>query len=392
VATLLEAAADKTLPVGNRRGAVKVLGSIGVAAAEAVPKLQQLATVEPGDFSDEVRRAILGIGTPEAAEILVARLKSAPPDAAVATVLRDIAALRENGRGAGPEVAKALRSDRWEDRVAAALTLGYIGYAPAAAELKQMLSSQEDWRLVYAALLSLGRQMDRSALPELRQLAEHHWSPVVRKSALKAINVIAGSETYVSRWQPSNFAFEFFEYQRVGYGPAGEKSLEETKLRFRAEPDALSVEETKQIRYMIETVGYDDKGRHVMRSETTPGCAFRFGGGLLLAGNRGEWGGELAYRDEIGAIQILVQENTHSIHRMPFGVVATVGLAHLMINSGYLYKVTAEPAQRPTAVRWKALPGAPRKSGILENGDLLVSCVGGDVLVAPSGEFRRVEQ
>ena len=391
VAPLLEIAADKSRNTVNRLGAVDALGSIGAAAAEAVPRLRQLAKSEPANFSDAVRRAILGIGTPEAAEILVARLKSAPPEMAVATVLRDIAALRENGRGAGPQVVKALYRDPWEDRVGAALTLGYIGYAPASVELKQMLQSKEDWRLVYAATMSLGRLQDRSALPDLRRLAKDHWSPIVRNSALKAINAVEGSERHFSRWQPANFAFEYVEYQNLGFETSREQQEKIDKFRFRADPDELQPAEIKKTVYQIEIVGYGVDGRQTKKSETTPRCALRFGDGLLVGGDRGEWGGELAYRDEKGGTHVLVPENTHAIHRMPFGVVAAIGLAHLTMNSGYLYMVTPTPGKLPTAKPWKVLPGAPKKTGILENGDLFVSCHGGDILITPSGEFRRAE-
>jgi HEAT repeat protein len=391
VPQLLETSADRTLPKPNRLGAVRSLGSIGLAAADAVPKLQRLAKSEPEVFADAVNRAILGIGTPDAAEILMARLQSVSPGFEVTIILRDIAALRENGRKAGPEVLKVLHRDQWENRVNAALTLGYIGYSAAAADLKRVLSSQEDWRLVYAATVSLGRLKDQTALPNLRQLAKAHWSPVVRKAALKAFNVIQGTEVFESRWHPSNFAFEYFEYQNLGYEASPEQRRATEKFRFRTDSDELPPAKLSNITYSIEIVGYDEKGRQVEQRNATPGCAFRFGNGLLLGGDRGEWGGELVYQDEKGATSVLLEQNIHAIHRMPFGVVATVGLAHLTMNSGYLYLVTRGPDGKPNARPWNVLPGAPMKSGVLENGDLFVSCYGGDVLITPTGEFRRVE-
>lgn len=391
VPLLIDVATDQTLPAVNRCGAIKALGSIGLGAAEAVPTLKQLAKSESADVTDAAKRAILGIGTTDAAEILIAQLQSASPGLSASIVLRDIAALHENGRAAGPEVVRMLYRDDWEGRVDAALTLGYIGYGPASGDLKRMLMSNDDWRLVYAATLSLGRMKDHSALPELGQLTRNHWSPVVRKAALKAINVIQGTEVYEPRWQPANFAFEYFGYQSVGYGPAAVRQKSWENLHFRTDPDVLSPSELNKITYSIKVAGYDEQGRHVERHDAKPCCGLRFGKGVLLGGDRGEWGGELAYQDETGVTRDLVQINTHAIHRMPFGVVAAVGLAHITMNSGYLYLITEEPGKPPIARPWKALPGSPMKSGILENGDLFVSCVGGDVLITPSGEFRRAE-
>ncbi len=393
VPLLLEFSTNKKLPMPNRLGAVAALGAIGLGAAEAVPKLRELAKSEPASFSDAVDQAILGIGTPDAAEILAARLRAAPMDGRrdAILILRDIAALKENGRGAGPLVARILDGESWDDRVCAARTLGYISYSPASADLKRMITSKEDWRLVYTATESLGRLKDSSAVPDLRLLAKDHWSPVVRKAALKAINVIQGNEVYESRWHPSNFPFEYFEYENLGYASSEEAKKESAKNRFIAEAGRLSPAEVDRITYAIEIVGFDEKGRHVTKREARPDCALHFGNGVLIGGDRGEWGGELVYRDEKGVSQVLVAKNTHALHRMPFGVVATIGLAHLSMNSGYIYLVTAEPGGAPLAKPWKTLPGAPMRSGILENGDLFVACYGGDVLITPAGEFRRVE-
>lgn len=109
--------------------------------------------------------------------------------------------------------------------------------------------------------------------------------------------------------------------------------------------------------------------------------------GLLLGGDRGEWGGELAFKDKDGNVTMLVANNTIGIHRMPFGIVAASGLAHLMLNHGYLYVIDFKEGSVPMARIWKVLPGAPSKSGLLESGDLFVACVGGNVLISPTGEI-----
>lgn len=389
VPLLLESAANQNLPMSNRLGAVAAVGSIGLGAAEAVPRLRELAKSDPEHFADAVDQAIIDIGTSDAAEILAARLEATPAGGRldVIVILRNIAALKENGRGAGPVVVGILNGESWDDRVCAARTLGYIGYAPASADLKRMIKSKEDWRLVYTATESLGRLKDSSALPDLRQLGNGHWSPVVRTAALKAVNVIEGGEVYKSRWHPSNFPLEYFEYQHLGYASSEEANTGGAKHRFITEPGRLSPAELDEIRL----AGSAKKGGLAMQMPTGPSCALRFGGGVLVGEDRGEWGGELAYRNQEGGMQVLIAENTHALHQMPFGVVATVGLAHLWMNSGYLYLVTAESGKTPSIKPWKTLPGAPIRSGILENGDLFVACHGGDVLISPAGEFRRVE-
>lgn len=390
VPLLLEFAANQKLPVSNRRGAVLALGAIGQAAADTVPHLKNLAKSEPEKFSLTVEEAIVAIGTPDAAEILVARLQNSS-SVRRDLILKDIAALKENGRGAGTEVVKILEAENWDDRVYAAQTLGYIGYDPASIDLKRMIQSQDDWKLVCAAMESLGHLKDSSAVPYLRQLEKDHWSPVVRMTALKAVNVIQGREVYKPRWHPGNFYIEYFESWNRGYASSEGGAQNSSQHRFITPTEQLSPAELDKIRYKIEVVSFGENGRRVSQREITPDCALRFESGVLIGGDRGEWGGELAYLDEMGTAHVLVAKNTNAIHRMPFGVVATVGLAHMGSNSGFILLVSSEPGKVPSAKPWKRLPGAPKRSGVLENGDLFVACHGGDVLITPAGEFRRAE-
>jgi hypothetical protein len=351
-------------------------------AIDAVPSLKALAKSEPDRFKAPVEEAIVNIGGNDSIEIIVPRLRAAPS----VLLLRDLAELKANGRGAGGAVVELLAHSDWDMRVAAARTLGYIGYAEGTDALRKLLGDTSDWRLVYSAVQSLGRLKAKSALPGLSRVAANHWFPPVRKAAEKAMLVIEGKEDYVSQWHEANFPFEFFEYQNArderfdGYA-----SYE--KLPWKTEPEVLTPDQLKAETYTIEIVGYDEKGKHVDRREAHPSCALRVSDGLLLGGNRGEWGGELAFKDKAGVVTTLVEDNTTGIHRMPFGVVAATGLAHMMLNHGYLYLVEFKEGAPPKARIWKVLPGAPMQTGLLKSGDLFVACAGGNVLISPTGEI-----
>jgi hypothetical protein len=107
----------------------------------------------------------------------------------------------------------------------------------------------------------------------------------------------------------------------------------------------------------------------------------------LLGSNRGEWGGELVFTDGASAAVHVIEDNVQGIHRLPFGIVAVTGLAHLTLNHGMIYLVEVPANGRPKATKWKSLPGAPRKSGILPDGRLFVSCYGGDIMVSVDGRI-----
>ena len=380
VNALLATATDTQVVLQNRVYAVLALGAMKQMAGDAVPGLKALAKADPARFKEPVEEAIVNIGTNDSLEIIVPRLRAKPS----VLILRDLAAIKQNGRGAGPAVVELLSHPDWEIRVTAARTLGYIGYAEATDALRKLLGNTEDWRLVYSASESLGRLKAKSALPGLNRVAANHWFAPVRKAAEKATAVIDGKEDYVSRWHPDNFPFEFFEYQNArderfdGYATY-------EKLAWKNEPNALTPDQLRAETYTIEMVGYDDKGKHVERRQANPGCALKVEGGMLFGGSRGEWGGELVFKDQAGKVTTLVEDNTTGIHRMPFGIVATTGLAHMTMNHGYLYLVDFKAGSPPKARLWKVLPGMPTKSGVLKSGDLFIACVGGNVLISPTG-------
>jgi len=384
---LMDIANDHDVVVENRILAVRAIGAIGAPAAQFVPDLKRLAASDSEHFAKPVESAIVGIGSPEAAEVFIALLKARPDE----LVLRDLAEIRGNGSAAGPAVVALLKHENWSVRVAAARTLGYIGYNEATSVLRECLDDPNDWRMVFVASEALGMLKDKKSLNKLAEVSKHHWFPVVRKAAGKSIQVINGSTKYQSRWHRDNFAFEYFSYVNAGVDPeyAGEKT-DGANLRpkFIQEEDALSKQDLMSRKYPIEIVGYDEKGRHATPRDETPGCGLRCGKGMLLGSNRGEWGGELVHMDEAGHTLMLVEKNTEGIHHMPFGIVAAVGLAHIFLNSGELYLIEFGQDGKPSAKLWKTLPGAPEKSGLLKNGNLFIECVGGSIEITPLGEFR----
>jgi HEAT repeat protein len=382
VGPLLATASDASAVQENRVFAVLALGALRQMAVDAVPGLKALLKTDPERFKQPVEQAIMNIGTNDSIEIIVPRLRAMPS----VLLLRDLAELKENGRGAGAAVVELFVHPDWDIRVAAARTIGYIGYSEGTEALRKLLDDSADWRLVYSASESLGRLKAKSALSRLREVAANHWFVPVRTAAEKASAVIEGKEAYVSQWHANNFPFEFFEYQGVR-DERFDGFITYEKLPWKTEPDVLTPDQLRVETYTIEMVGYDDKGKHVDRRQSSPGCAMKVADGLILGGNRGEWGGELVFKDKAGVVTTLIEDNTTGIHRMPFGIVAATGLAHMMLNHGYLYLVDFKDGSPPKSRIWKVLPGAPLKSGLLKSGDLFVACVGGNVLISPTGEI-----
>lgn len=365
-------------PIENRRFAIKEIGCIGPAARRAIPTLQAIAASEPRKFDDVVKAAILAIGTPEAVPLQIAELRDHPD----IIHLRDIAEMRENARGAGPAVVALLTGTKHEVRVAAARTLGFIGYDGASTPLIKLIEKEDDWQLVYVATESLGRLGASAALPALDKVATTHWYPPVRDSAGRAGRVIRGKEQYPASKFRGNFAFEYFDYENVRCSCAGKRPS------LTHGPDELSPDELSSLTYTAEILEYDSDGEKKTTQNQTPNVGLKTPAGVLVGADRGEWGGELMYLDGKSAPLRLLDGNVRGIHRHPAGIVVVTGLAHMMSNRGALYRAKTVGSGKYEVSYWKTLPGAPRASGILPNGDLFVSCIGGDIVLKADGRME----
>jgi HEAT repeat protein len=386
VMPLAEVAADTRRPIALRRAAVSALGGVGEAAVAAAPSLLRLAASDPGQLEEPVLRALQAMKAPGAAEVLAARLAKDPS----VLVLRDIAALGPAGRTAGPAMIPLLSHPDWEVRMAAARALGYVADGAATEALVAALDNQEDWQLVLAAAESLGRLKAKAAVAPLRAVALHHWYPPVRAAARKARSVIAGAATYLSRWHPSNFAFEFFELQDAGSNVP--------PCRIKRPPGVRAFLPDDDLNRALATVGTYEatiasygpgEGGALVRIEGStkqaPETALEVPGGWLLGASRGEWGGELVFTDRSGRQQLLVDDNIDGLARLGHRIVAVGGLAHLSSNRGLAYQVSQDAGGRWSARPWRLLPGAPSGSRLDRDGRWLINTNGGSVLLAPNG-------
>ena len=320
---LLEIARQKKFELKNRLYAVKQVGCLRPAARKAIPALRALVSSDPEDFASAVDEAIIDMGVPESVPLLVAILRSEPHILA----MRDIAALRDNGRDAGPALAEYLSSGDADLRVGAARALGFIGYSEAADALIPLLKEPNDWRLVYVAVESLGRFRAPSAIPELENL--DHWYPPVVDAARKAVKVIRGEEVYQSKPYHGQFPPEFGAYRFVGADNAARPGQQIEQMIVRG-PDELANDKLKELAYDAEIASHGRDGKKSARAEKrVPVCVLKTPNGFLLGSDQGEWGGELVFRSKQGPVVTLLRVNTMGVHRLSFGIVAVTGHSHL---------------------------------------------------------------
>jgi hypothetical protein len=160
---------------------------------------------------------------------------------------------------------------------------------------------------------------------------------------------------------------------------------------------ALLSDEASSLTYQTQVVGYGEDGKHVKTISVAPNYALSVYGGQLLGGDRGEWGGELVYRDKDGAIHRLLEDNVLGIVPMPFGVVVFTGLSHLGISNGAVYLVSIGKDQLPEATLLYKLQGAPTDILWTVNDDLVFTVQPGlrtkrDFFSPPSRECHLLDK
>jgi HEAT repeat protein len=360
----LSVAKTLSLDIENRATAVHAIGCPGGRSAAVVPDLEEMRRREPALAAD-VNDAIVRTRTKAAVPILVRALWGNPNPLS----LERIAELREEGRSAGPEVARLLESSDWDLRDAAARVLGLIGYGDAADALIGALSNEDDWELVEAAAESLGRTHALPALAALDRIARSHWDKGTRETAKKAGDVIRGKSQYVTLDPDQIRQLRFFDRSRRQTGPLPKLNMGVGEL---SPAQLVAYAYRSDLHYSYPSGVASPATSGLMTDD-----------GVLLGRDYGEFGGELVRFKPDGSVIKLLNQDTHGIHHLGSNTLALVGLAHMSFNSGMIYRVTGGHAER-----WKRLPGAPQASGFLEDGRLFIQCASGNVVVTADGRLE----
>lgn len=387
-------------------GALWMISRLGEQGRGIESELLDLRETRP-ELRNLLDAALIGVGSPLAGEIYAQSLRAGPNY----LLLRDLAETGAAGRSAGQVVTELLRHPDWEIRIAAARTLGFIGYDESADALIALLDDPADVRLHWVAVESLGRLHAQSARTALERVSRVHWYPPVRTAASRALAHIADETPYASEFHPDNFPVEFFAYESMGDSlqackqPALAVRPEppDRKLYAESAPEALKALafKTVQLSYGppddvmpdpetgIVTVTAEGAVEHRRELTQIPAMALRVADGWIAGSNRGEWGGELVFISDSGTQQIIADTNVEDVYLLGDRLVAVTGLAHLGMNDGMLLQIIRSESGIWTSTPWRSLPGAPQSSMLVETGELLVNVFnGGSVLISDDGGMR----
>jgi HEAT repeat protein len=390
IVPLTEFISNKESPENRVITAVVALGAIGPKARTAVPALLALPKGRLGLIPTWVDDALAAMRAPEALPRLIQRLDRAGP--ADHRLFYDIGLFKEKGREAGPALLRCLRQNRLGTREWAARTLGFVGYAEAIPDLLPLLQSS-DWRVVYASVESLGRLHAKDALGPLDKIAASYWHPAVHEAANKAIRVIRGTAQY----EPGIPLLDYGSAEAFNQDDCADIPRSDVNHFYVQQRDHLSREQLKKLAYEAEItsfgVGKDGRTpeKHVTARRQVPNVGIRVEGGYLLGSNRGEWGGDLIFRNTEGRQTILLDASVCGIYRMTSGIVVITEAAQ--VNRGAVFTVSKSADGTWRASKWKELPGEPLAAGVRPNGNLFVACYKEEKMeISPSGDVETVNR
>ncbi|MCF6314149.1 MAG: HEAT repeat domain-containing protein [Verrucomicrobiales bacterium] len=383
---LLEIMSDENLPIENRRHAILSLAPLTKDPHTLVPIFQALAEKNPSAFKPIVETALVIMEVPESLDILVRQLHKNPN----LMEFRAIARLGKYGKPAGSKLIPYLNHDDWDVKIGAARTMGLIAYEPAIPPLIKLLQNREDWRLIFVAVESLAELNAKESLAPLKELAQNHWYPAVRKVAEKALLSITNGENNIAPEEPNDIDSCFSRYAFArGRSKQNKSPLDKTQL-VKAKR-ALSAKELKNLKYEITIDTYSIEGKVVRKRKVVPNVGIKLHKGYLLGSSRGEWGGELIYMDENGKSLMILEENIQGIYHYASEIVVVTGLAHMSSNRGTIYKVSQDKRRNWMARKWRALPGAPVFSSMLKDGSLYVqSYFNRNIILKSDGNIRMI--
>jgi HEAT repeat protein len=378
VPILLDIANDAKLSRASRRSALAAIRGIGKASAPYASQLISLKARAP-EFTAEIDAALAGVGATAAVPSLLQLLERDSEQA-----LRQIAGLGRNGRDTGPTVIKYLADSRWDTRVEAAIALGQIGYAPAEGPLRNALTNEDDWRLVYAATLALAQLKAIRSVDALRRVRDSHWyAPVSAQAASALRHIESGTPiTEYERWRFAPIPGSPRTCSRVA-----EKLVVESENQKLRSPEHLY----KRLELAKESVEqtFGVLARNDEKQRRIPEIFFKVADGWLAGTGRGTEEGELVHMPAKGPRAVIIASSIQDIFVLNGQLVAVSGERDLEQNRGILLKIDRDGRGKYRATPWKRLPAVAEEARLLEDERILINTEdSGSVIVDASGRIQ----
>jgi HEAT repeat protein len=376
-----------------RKTAIRCLAAIGEQAARSIPSMNQLKLNEPVEFQGVINHAFIELKSEEANEYLKDKLQllliKKNPNLFDKILFRDIQRIGHNAKILGPILLEFINHNVWAFRLEAVETIDSIGYSEAAPKFIELLKNENDWRIVNAAINSLGKFKTKEALPGLEWISNNHWYPPVRNEAKKAIDLINNKS--VSEIHNEQNEKDYCEccIDTISKSEMRELGLfiDSTSIHYLSRGKLSSLKYLGRDRSIGLT--YNSSGKVIKYPKVlqTPDRGIEVDDGYLVSSRRGEFGGELVFIGNNNSRLTLCEDNIFNIFKGKFGIIV---ISDEFYEHSFITKVYKNKNGKWGAVRWKSLPGSYISSYLLDDGKLLINCYGGNVLFYPDGKLEIV--
>lgn len=331
-------AADPQKPVKERIGALRGIAAIGDKARPACGGLHGLLSDSNPGLRKQADFTLNAVHDPVVAgEVAESCRPGAAPFDPFAmgafACLQDVASYGDGGRQVGGELLPFLSSKNGAERSYAVTALGSIGYGPAIPQIENALNSG-DWRVVYAAIQSLGWLGDTAAIPDMKRIASDHWLSEVRKKAAQVAAALSSLKGGASR-------------------PLRLGSAESDTAPFMIDHEVLGkAPSCASDRWRWKGTSFRIPARSEDRASS-----LRFRDGELVRTNHGEWGGQLAWLPGAGQSVTLLRDSVIGMEYDQEDAIALFGLAHMSLDYGYVLRISRAPDGAWSLTEAARLPG-----------------------------------
>lgn len=377
---------NRNLASGAKGTALELFGWIGRGERSTWDSLGVYSTLDTGR---RWKSAILGANIRSRSPLGIATV-AASLDTAKESDLRwryflitDIGRLGTAARVLAPKVERLLDPALPDIRRGTVLALGWTSDTFWTRTLVSALRDSTDWAVNCAAAVALGNLGDPRAIRDLEDVAGSHWIPFVRDTVGRALARLRSG-------MPADFPRENVPFAPIWcLQSQGDPVLDSAPPRSDV-PDpceTFSAVELKAIRFGSHVSTWDPElGSRVHPTTESPDFACRLEGGILMGGNRGEWGGEILWRSAEGKDSVLDSNATSRLHTMPFGILGIQSSGHMGMDRGRIVLVRTDPGRPPRVQPFLRLPGSLVQSWKTPAGELFIECSHGSLVLGRDGK------
>jgi len=309
----LAIALDAARSEQDRVGALRGIGILGTSAKQVAPKIRPLLAVSDGygTIPETARKVLAAMGDESVASdaALACEPSTDPFEGSLESTicLQRAAAYGDAIMPYANLVLTTFTTSRTgADRAGGASLLGFIGYRPAGARMIELLRDP-DWRVVYAAVRSLGWLHSTSAIAALTDVARNYWLADVRNQATKVIADLQLPASALPRpapdagtlEHPPQVPLEIDATYAPDIAPCQSGRWEWHGREFR-EPDSV------HMKLSVEAHG-------------------ELPAGLLAGRDNGEWGGDVKWEPISGEPLLVIYANVEGMEPADDGAVAVIG-------------------------------------------------------------------